>query len=406
MCCCDEKWRFRFSPFPSPGVYAWGTEWHYGNSSFPSVPLRGLIGKKPVTGPNPPGVNAWATENRRVRATHHMSHVGAFHAPYNRRGQALVEFAIVCLVVYMLLAAILTFGQILYCSQGLQQAADIAARELARTPLPADDTFGRALQDPGVCGRVYDEHYLVLAIDAGSSPMTFNGGHPIGDFPLVIQQIFPLMIYDELVPENIIGPQPLAPVAVLRYPGTVFKDPNPQTLSPPTSGYLVRIPVMQYPPEQPPGPIPAPLPGVPAQQVQWVSVVEKIPSSANQAPSPTGPDPFQVSSPQRGVVALRINYPYQSATMSGFQPPSDPTQPPGPSSHPPTNPVVPIVVDGTVYLPPPSDVGDPVVSALSEGFGPYAGHYGLGQQAAWGQMVRPYRSLISAQAIYRREVFQ
>ena len=26
--------------------------------------------------------------------------------------------------------------------------------------------------------------------------MTFNGGHPIGDFPLVNQQLLPLMIYE------------------------------------------------------------------------------------------------------------------------------------------------------------------------------------------------------------------
>ena len=55
----------------------------------------------------------------------------------SRRGQALVEFAVVCLVVYMLLAAILTFGQWLYSAQGLQQAVDVAAREISRTPLPA-----------------------------------------------------------------------------------------------------------------------------------------------------------------------------------------------------------------------------------------------------------------------------
>ena len=55
----------------------------------------------------------------------------------NRRGQALVEFAVVSLVVYMLLAAILTFGQMLYSAQGLQQAVDTAAREISRTPLPA-----------------------------------------------------------------------------------------------------------------------------------------------------------------------------------------------------------------------------------------------------------------------------
>ena len=42
-----------------------------------------------------------------------------------------------CLAVYLLLAAILTFGQWLYSAQGLQQAVDVAAREISRTPLPA-----------------------------------------------------------------------------------------------------------------------------------------------------------------------------------------------------------------------------------------------------------------------------
>ena len=129
-----------------------------------------------------------------------MSRVGAFHAPYNRRGQALVEFAVVSLVVYMLLAAILTFGQILYSAQGLQQAVDVAARELSRTPLPAvvnvppDPKYGgSALEyvlygpstDPNLADvrkRVFDERYLVLSIDAGSNPMTFNGGHPSAIF--------------------------------------------------------------------------------------------------------------------------------------------------------------------------------------------------------------------------------
>ena len=55
---------------------------------------------------------------------------------HDRRGQSLVEFAVVSLVVYMLLAAILTFGQMLYSAQTLQQAVDIAAREISRTPLP------------------------------------------------------------------------------------------------------------------------------------------------------------------------------------------------------------------------------------------------------------------------------
>ena len=77
------------------------------------------------------------------------------------------------LVVYMLLAAILTFGQLLYCAQTQQQAADVAAREISRTPLPATANswtsitlnyvlYGDAsnpLQD--VRQRVFDDNLLV-----------------------------------------------------------------------------------------------------------------------------------------------------------------------------------------------------------------------------------------------------
>ena len=288
----------------------------------------------------------------------------------NRRGQVLVEFAIVSLVVYLLLAAILTFGQILYCAQAVQQAADVAARELSRTPLAADATFDQALQDQGVRQRVFDERYLVLTIDPGSDPITLNGGHALADFPLVNQQLVPIMIYDQIG-----GSQ------VLRYPGAVFMDPNPDpTANPPASGYLVRVPVVAV----------AAAPAPATEQITWVPVLEEINSSAN-------PNPFQISSAQRGVVALRVNYPFQSASMSGFQPGADPSQPGG-------TPVVPISAKGGVAPPMPPGVGSPVTS--DQQFGPYSGEYSLGQQAAWAETVRPYRRLISAQAIFRREVFQ
>ena len=38
--------------------------------------------------------------------------------------------------------------------------------------------------------------------------------------------------------------------------------------------------------------------------------------------------------------------------------------------------------------------------------GTYSGPYGLGRQFAFVREVRPYRKLLSAQAIFRREVFQ
>jgi hypothetical protein len=316
------------------------------------------------------------------------------HRHVNRRGQALVEFAVVCLVVYMLLAAILTFGQILYSAQAIQQAADVAAREISRTPLPAVPTIptvptsnylkyvlydGDWHTDPTLTNlrqRVFDDNLLVLTIDAteSGSGITFNGGHPIGDFPLVTQQLLPVMIYDE------VGGQKL-----LRYPGALCQSAQQGYASPAgisASGYVVRIPVV----------------GTSTTSGGWEYPLEAILDG-------NGVDGFALNAPtlsgQSGIVALRVNYPYQSATMSGFQPPANPASPPGP----PDNPVVPILAgSGVSSLGSPPGAGSPVVSDFQ--YGPYAGADGLGQQAAWATTVRPYRSLISAQAIYRREVFQ
>ena len=94
------------------------------------------------------------------------------------------------------------------------------------------------LHNPTVQSKIFDERYLVLSIDAGSNPMTFNGGHPIGDFPLVNQQLLPLMIYEtgltEVQVDPIGGIQPIhyfpgpnsGISGYLRYPGAVFMDPN------------------------------------------------------------------------------------------------------------------------------------------------------------------------------------
>ena len=51
-----------------------------------------------------------------------------------RRGSVLVEFALIAFVLYLILAATVEFGRALMAAQLLQQAADIAAREVARTP--------------------------------------------------------------------------------------------------------------------------------------------------------------------------------------------------------------------------------------------------------------------------------
>jgi hypothetical protein len=308
----------------------------------------------------------------------------------------LVEFAVVCLAVYLLLAAMLTFGQWLYSAQGLQQAVDVAAREISRTPLPAALAgtgatmtlgyvlYGDVSADPNlvpVRTQVFDDNMLVLTIDSnqsGTGEMTYNGGHPIGDFPIVTQQLMPLMVNDQVNGQQL-----------LRFPGAMFQSSQQGYTSPAgikSSGYVVRIPVVSAPTAS----------GGGQTIVNWLYPIEAILDS-NQV------DSFAVNattvSGLSGAVALRINYPYQSASMSGFVPPANPASPPGP----PNNPVIPVLADNPSPGSPPG-VGSAVVSDFQ--YGPYAGAYGLGQQAAFTTTVRPYRSVISPQAIYRREVFQ
>jgi len=281
--------------------------------------------------------------------------------PRCRRGQALVEFALVSLVIYLLLAAIVTFGYMLFVAQGLQQATDLAAREISRTPLEPEMTLAEALQDEAVRETIFDKHYLVLDFDGGAN---LNGLIP--QLPLVNQQLLPLMIADTIEGRR-----------VLRYPGVVVSDDDPSDNpdSPPPSGYLVLIPrVVSRSPDG-------------ATTVEWVDAIEEI-RAAGATESP-----FQLSSTQRGVAAVRMNYPFQSPVMSSFQP--NPAGPFEPSIGMPN-----LADDSQVNAPP----GTAVPSDRE--FGPYTGTRGLGQQAAYGQAVRPYSKLISAQAVYRREAFR
>jgi hypothetical protein len=126
--------------------------------------------------------------------------------------------------------------------------------------------------------------------------------------------------------------------------------------------------------------------------------VRRDPADPSSGPFPLGPEPGH-----EGVVAVRINYPYQAAMISAFKPSAD-----GPFE---SDLSTPIVADDSIGAPsPPSgslraelDPADP------EYYGPYAGRYGLGRLATplgHGAGVRPFRKLLAAQAIYRREVFQ
>ena len=295
-----------------------------------------------------------------------------------RRGQSLVEFALVALVVYLLMAAIITFGFALFAAQTNQQAVDVAAREIARTPIPLNFASGGTIKLEDVLygdantnaelsdvrGRVFDEHYLALDVTG----LDANGMRTlIGQLPIVNQLLTTLMFVDEVEGRQI-----------MRYPGTLISDPTTadDPVDPPPSGYLVRIPVTD---------------GPQAAVSDWVRAIE--PLHDDDLSGAAGAGPYELTSADRGIVALRLNYPYQSSVMSSHQPNAD-----GPFE--PTIGRLNRVSDASVS-------GSPgTVVSPERAFGPYAGPNGLGRQLAFAEEVRPFTKLIVNQAVYRREVFR
>lgn len=310
----------------------------------------------------------------------------------SRRGQALVEFAVVALVVYLLLGAMLTFGQWFYSGQTVQQAADASAREISRTPLLAtanlmDVLYSNNPSDYSSSGGSSTVRTSLFNPQLLQFDMTANvpAGQSVLDvvrtWPIVNQLLYPAMIVQS--GEQVYGGS--ASDLYLCYPGVV---PCTDSTNPNRTVYCVA----RVDSRAADG----------AESITWVPVIEEI-----------TPGAFSVASPQAGLVSLRINYGYQSASMSAFPPSS--TYPPSPNAPP-------WVANDNEVAVNPSNYS-PISAGPPSAVGTYSGPYGLGTQEAWAGWtqkdsvapvqplqkpsgVRPYRSLISAQAIYRREVFQ
>lgn len=341
-----------------------------------------------------------------LAGANHDRTTGKASPRFARRGQSLVEFAVVALVLYMLLAAILTFGHLIYVAQGLQSAADLGAREISRTPFKAiNPSTGDALTfselvDPnsGLTDtvlfreRIFDEAWLVIDLQA------FYANNSEGDvfqdlvpkMPVLNQQLTTLMIVDR--PDFDGDGQ--ADAWLMRYPGALLSRPQP-ILSPNggdysqfggavATEYAVGIPLVTS--RDASG----------TETIRWIPVVQEIKPSS-------GGSPFAVDSPHGGIVALRLNYPFQSASMSSFRinddGPFEPTlgQP---------NLANDDEVDEINSDDRPGGLTDEPLVGAEIYAGTYGGRYGLGAQGALGQTVRPYRRVLSAQAIYRREVFE
>jgi hypothetical protein len=299
-----------------------------------------------------------------------------------------LEFALVALVMYLLFAATIEFGRLLHGAQTAQAAVDQAAREISRIPLPPISDFTTELVNPNSpLQAVYSEDFLAIPFDLppGQTMWQYLDGL---NMPPVNRALVPLMVVNQV-----------GGATVLRYPGALV------TSSTAASGMTVMIPVVTSPPGSNP------------ETIEWHRVVEEVSATDGNGNTPFNvawQDPSGNNLPG-GLVALRLNYPFQAATLAGYQPP--PLDGNGETLPNAGNPM--LADDGGVSavnsipnggspiapdLPPPDSQNGGAYA------GPYGGAYGLGEMGLVApgqgpQTVRPFRRVISAQAVYRREVF-
>jgi len=298
-----------------------------------------------------------------------------------RRGQALIEFAVIALVLYLVLAGILTFGLLFWVGSTTQDAVSIGAQEIARMAFPADAALGLGVLEPMTPtpgqtivkddarfkAQIYDEAKLFIPADQVSASFIEFAQ----TLPLINRLLAPSYIFD-------------AQQNAYRFPGAIVQNGAGET--------TVLIPVEV-----------AGSPGT----IRWVAPVEEMTDDA-------GVGPFSVTASSSapnfvaGTVALRINYPFQSASMSNF----------GPTDNPTGNISEVLSADDTRVAEGSTGQYTLVVTANSYADDPsvvtqniHAGRFGMGRQialpfASVAQFgVRPYRKVIATQAIVRREVF-
>jgi hypothetical protein len=273
-----------------------------------------------------------------------------------RSASILVEFSLIALVLFFLLAALLDFGRATVSAQVLTQAADFIAQELSRVPMSVKASSKELLDDRQVQTTIFSPGALVIPLPSS----VINGDKGLMDYldkdldpplPMGNRLLIPLMIFDKEKRK-------------FYYPGKIEKMDATKTVHLKYSDEYVTIPIVSYPSEGK------------EEIIKYVDVLEPIILKEDY-------DPFKLTSTDtskpKGLVAIRMNFPFQAASFVATNPPEG-----GP-----TKPIA-------AAIEPSTDV--------SNEFGPYAGPEGLGQMVALTKTVRPFRRVLSAQAIYRREI--
>jgi hypothetical protein len=259
---------------------------------------------------------------------------------------------------------------------------------------------------------IYTEDYLAIDLtnwkNGGNGQTLIDYIDTLNNPPVppVNKLLLPLMFVDSAQGSGNTGQA----IPLLRFPGAlVTSDTAP-------SGYTVKVPVIVARATTADPRTHSTMSLLGAETIVWHNVIEAIPFSGNSGASNTGPlDVFSVTSgssgePAGGLAAVRVNYPFQAATMVSY--PSNSNQPFVNQQDPTTFRVLNAntaddthvsAMDPNGFL----NGGTPVAPSSQPGFysGPYGGTYGLGTLGAVDLQVRPFRKTITCQAIYRREVF-
>lgn len=312
----------------------------------------------------------------------------------------LLESALAIAVLWLLLAATLDLGRALAAAHVLQSAARSAARELALAVAPASAGFHEVLE-----GRVegvsaaFDPHYLVVDADCLEERARSQGRTPEAELAALLAgrrlnlMLRPLMVFERVRVGGVSR-------HLLRYPGALLDSGDEPDLAarPCTTRYTVGVPEVD---EE-------------GGRITWHAVVEEIADGAYRVAGGAG-GPGEPAIPP-GTVALRLHYPFQAAGLSSWRLVA--TAPGG-------------GIRGRVYEPVAADTagafnvsgtapgstldeldagledGAPDAYALGErgdAIPVYGGSLGLGFQAVLGRVVRPYRRVLTAQAVYPREL--
>ena len=264
----------------------------------------------------------------------------------------------------------------IFAEQILQNAARVGARELATMPLPPTITFQQALADPNVAEFIYSPGLLAFEIPPTMDDVALQ--NQIDNWPMINRMLSPLMVRDEVSYNG-------ETIQLLRYPGALLAntDFNGGTVM---NHFVVGIPQVSDT----------------GSSITWHPVVEEIVVDGNPALGPfsmAAPIPHQA---EKGLVALRINYPFQAATLTAYQGPAGVNNAVLASDSSMSSGQIPPTIHGTLAN----------IQSTPNSIASYTGQFGLGALfAANGTndpstAVRPYSRFLVAQSIFRREVFK